>query len=262
MSNGALDKLCEFRIGGEANQVLHAIIRKTWGWGKERDRIALVTLEKITKLPIRSIRRALRNLEEMRIILVVRNNAHGKPITYCINETYSEWKPKRSKVHTCAIVRIQRSNNAHTKEANECAIVRNSKDISIKDTPKNILSAKKSADHKKAVEYWCSKYIDRFQVKYNFLEGKDGATVKRLLSAFGFEVYCKLVDQIFVSNDPFYRTGGGLTIAVLQANSNKLAQEIARQDDVLDKFSEKGRKTVINIAKVLQARKKQDAINQ
>jgi len=115
-------------------------------------------------------------------------------------------------------------------------------------------------DHDKAIEYWCSKYLDRFKIKYDFRGGKDGDAVKRLLATFGLEVFCRIVDQIFVSDDPFYRTGGGLTLTVLKANANKLAQEIVRQDDVLDRFSEKGRKTVINIAKVLQARKRQDAI--
>ena len=134
MSNGALDKLCEFRIGGEANQVLHAIIRKTWGWGKAKDRIALASLREMTKLPIRSVRRALHNLEAMKVIVAVRNNAHSKAITYCINESYSQWKPKGSKVRMCAIMRRERGNNAHSEGAkvrtDGCAIMRNSKDTS------------------------------------------------------------------------------------------------------------------------------------
>ena len=41
MSNKFLEDLCKIRIPGEAMQVLLFIMRKTWGWEKEEDAIAL-----------------------------------------------------------------------------------------------------------------------------------------------------------------------------------------------------------------------------
>lgn len=123
-----------------------------------------------------------------------------------------------------------------------------------KQTRPDHLLSESNSDHRKAVEYWCSKYLDRFNVKYDFRGGKDGDAIKRLLATFGLEIFCQIVDQIFLSDDPFYRTGGGLTLTVLKANANKLAQEIVRQDSPLDKLSEKGRRTAVNIANVLRKR--------
>jgi len=140
VSNGALEKLCEFRISGEANQVLHAIIRKTWGWGKKQDAIALSTLMEMTKLPKRSVRRALRKLEGMNAIIRVRNNAHSEAITYYINETYNEWQ-REVKTAQGSKLRTEGGSIVRTKEGSklrtdECAIVRTSKDT-LKDTLKN-----------------------------------------------------------------------------------------------------------------------------
>lgn len=121
--------------------------------------------------------------------------------------------------------------------------------------PDHLSSPDKSGDHKEAIEYWCSKYLDTFKIKYDFRSGKDGMAVKRLLATFGLEVLCQIIDRMFTSDDPFYRTGGGRTLTVLSANANKLAQELARQDSFLDQLSEAGRATYLAGQEVLRARK-------
>lgn len=109
-------------------------------------------------------------------------------------------------------------------------------------------------EHKKLIEYWVEKYHGMFSVKYDFKGGKDGAVIKRLLKTYGLETVKRMIDAMFQSNDQFYRTGGGYTLTVLSANSNKLAQSISRKDSVIDRFSEKGQRTVVNMAAVLNER--------
>lgn len=121
----------------------------------------------------------------------------------------------------------------------------------LKQTRPDHLLSETSSDHKKAVEYWCSKYLDKFQVKYNFQAGKDGKLVKQLLSTYGFVFFCRLVDQIYVTNDEFIINKGKVTIGVLSACANKLAQEIVNRSDVRSLFTEKERQSIINIAKGL-----------
>ena len=99
------------------------------------------------------------------------------------------------------------------------------------DQSRAVASPEKSGDHPELIQYWVEKYQDKFGVKYDFKDGKDGSAVKRLLKVFELETAKKLVDLIFVSDDPFYRTGGGVTLSILSANSNKLAQQINRGPD-------------------------------
>lgn len=106
-------------------------------------------------------------------------------------------------------------------------------------------------DHSKAVKYFCDTYLEKYKVKYLFADRKDGAIIKRLLATFGFDFFCRLVDQIHVTNDEFIVSKGKVTLGVLSACANKLTQEIMGQHDLRLKFSEKERQALTNIAEGL-----------
>jgi len=90
---------------------------------------------------------------------------------------------------------------------------------------KSRLIVGESADHKKLIEYFYQKYQDKIGGKYAFSWGKDGATVKRLLSAFGLELAMQIVDQFFRTSDEFVQKAG-YSIGVLASQANKMVQEI------------------------------------
>jgi hypothetical protein len=108
-----------------------------------------------------------------------------------------------------------------------------------------------NSDHSRAIKYFCDLYAEKYQVKYLFAAGKDGTIIKRLLATFGFDFFCRLVDQIFITNDEFIINKGKVSLGVLSACANKLTQEIMGRDDLRSAFSEKERRSLSNIAKGL-----------
>ena len=91
------------------------------------------------------------------------------------------------------------------------------------------------------IAYWMEKYLEFYDTKYRFQAGKDGSLMKGLLKDFTPDQVRALIDQIFLSDDDFYETGGGRTIGILSANANKLIQEIKR-----------GRNPIANLPKTMQ----------
>lgn len=129
--------------------------------------------------------------------------------------------------------------------------------------PNNITAEKKSppivsttnSDHKKAFEYFDQKYQqspkNKLHVKYQFIPGKDGKHIKSLLTTFGFPFYCRLVDQLYLTDDEFIRNQAKVSVGVLYSCANKLAQEIMAEPDFKDAFSAKERKALQQIAQGL-----------
>lgn len=97
IANEIMEALCKTRIKGEARQVLDFILRKTYGWNKKEDGIALSQFAKATNLKIPNICRSLKYLIQMNIIIKSDNtiikNDNGWMITYGFNKHYTTWKP-------------------------------------------------------------------------------------------------------------------------------------------------------------------------
>ncbi|MFO7861006.1 MAG: replication protein [Desulfosalsimonas sp.] len=89
--NGLLDRLTHLRIPGEQMQVLMVIIRKTYGWEKRSDWIALNQFAESTGISKRNVLRAIQALEERKIVIVVKNDNKKHP-SYRINEKFNQWK--------------------------------------------------------------------------------------------------------------------------------------------------------------------------
>ena len=69
--NSLLDKMCHSRISGEEGLVLLFIIRKTYGWNKPEDQIALSTFSEATGLKYQNVHRALKKLAKKNIITII-----------------------------------------------------------------------------------------------------------------------------------------------------------------------------------------------
>ena len=100
IANELMDALARTRISGEARQVLDAIIRKTYGWGKTSDDISLSQFMIMTGLSKSTICKAIKKLISMNIIVKRGSSAtlftkQGKAITstYSVQKNHKYWKP-------------------------------------------------------------------------------------------------------------------------------------------------------------------------
>lgn len=91
-ANGLLEALIVFRVPGEAMQVLLFIARKTYGYGKKNDAISISQFAEATGMKGPSICRAIKKLEEMNMITVVRSKKYAATI-YQINKYCDTWVP-------------------------------------------------------------------------------------------------------------------------------------------------------------------------
>jgi phage replication O-like protein O len=121
IANEIMEALAGIRISGEARQCLDVIIRKTYGFNKKDDHIALSQFALITHLGKTHILRGLRKLEQMNIIITQKGNANGNK--YRFNKDFDTWKPLPKKVTLPKkVMGITQKGNAslpkkgHTKE--------------------------------------------------------------------------------------------------------------------------------------------------
>src|SRR5260221_12769494 len=96
IANEIQDALCGMRIPGEARQVLDVIFRKTYGYNKTWDGIALATFAVMTGIDKRHLHRAIKILKKMNLIITKEGDA--KWILYAVNKDFDTWKPSPKKV--------------------------------------------------------------------------------------------------------------------------------------------------------------------
>jgi len=97
IANELIEALARIRVPGEARQVFDAIIRKTYGFNKKTDRIALSQLSLATGLKRPTVCKAVRKLLDMNLIT---KKGNGTVVSYGINKDFDTWKPlpKRARV--------------------------------------------------------------------------------------------------------------------------------------------------------------------
>lgn len=85
-----LEALARYRIPGEQRQCLDAIIRKTYGFNKKQDAIALSQFVEMTGLKKPTIVRAINGLLSKNLIYVIKKD--NKPAhVYEFNRHYNRW---------------------------------------------------------------------------------------------------------------------------------------------------------------------------
>jgi len=97
IANETMEALAKIRIPGVERQCLDFILRKTYGFNKKSDIIALAQFEKGTGLRKQHISRALRGLLSKKIIKITNiGNKTGKLIEF--NKYYKTWEPLPKKI--------------------------------------------------------------------------------------------------------------------------------------------------------------------
>jgi phage replication O-like protein O len=95
IANELVEALAHIRVNGEAMQVLWVILRKTYGFQKKSDSIALSQFSLATGLSKIAVRKAVNKLLSLNIITQKGNDLAKE---YCLVKDYSSWKPLPKKV--------------------------------------------------------------------------------------------------------------------------------------------------------------------
>lgn len=97
IANEIMDALCRIRIPGEERQVLDCILRKTYGWQKTEDAIALSQFAEMTGIKKPNVIGAIKGLLSKKIISVIqKDNASAK--VYRFNKDFEQWQPLSKKI--------------------------------------------------------------------------------------------------------------------------------------------------------------------
>ena len=91
------EALTKYRLSGEEIKCLMFILRKTYGWKKKSDKIALSQFVKATDMVKPSVCRALKKLV-IKNIIIINKKANDKHSTYCFNKNFKTWNPLTKKL--------------------------------------------------------------------------------------------------------------------------------------------------------------------
>ena len=95
-----VEKFCKYRLSGEEWQVLWVILRKTYGWQKKKDKIALSQFKEMTKLPRSKACYLLSKLVTRGVI----KKDNTIPTTYSFVKDYDKWKVLPKKVTSSKVL--------------------------------------------------------------------------------------------------------------------------------------------------------------
>lgn len=95
IANELVEALGKIRISGEASQVLWVILRKTYGYQKKADKIAVSQFSSCTSMSKIAVQKAITKLTSMKIITKKGSDSVKE---YCVVKDYSTWKPVPKKV--------------------------------------------------------------------------------------------------------------------------------------------------------------------
>lgn len=86
-----VEQLARIDLSPHETRILMVIFRKTYGWQKDMDKIALTKFEIESGLPRREITRALKRLRDRRIVIIIRGKNATSMNSYRINENCGQW---------------------------------------------------------------------------------------------------------------------------------------------------------------------------
>jgi len=97
IANEILEALCRVNLSPYESRVLWFLLRKTYGWKKKSDRIALSQFSKGLRLDRRLVHRSLKNLSTEKKMIVISRDDKNRP-TYGFQKDYSKWRMSSRKM--------------------------------------------------------------------------------------------------------------------------------------------------------------------
>jgi phage replication O-like protein O len=144
IANEIMEALAKTAIGNSNAQVLWAIIRKTYGWNKKKDKISISQLQKMTNCSRRTIIYALQNLETKKMIIIKksRKSSNENDINeISFNKKYAQWVVQEKSNQYDNVLKTRRNYYAKNKSGVVQEIgggARNGKEVvqeTVKDVP-------------------------------------------------------------------------------------------------------------------------------
>ena len=83
-----VEAFAQLYLSASESRVLWAVLRKSYGWHKKRDRISFTQFEQLTKMNRRHISDALTSLRNRQIVT---RTGNGYKLEYGLNKNYEEW---------------------------------------------------------------------------------------------------------------------------------------------------------------------------
>jgi len=113
--NELLEEICRSPFNGTECAVLFALIRKTYGWHKDVDRISLSQFVKLTCRGKRNIQTALKRLEQGQVLVKVLLYSGRTSTVWMLNTSTDEWDLSKWRSHTPQTVAQSRHSNPPKK---------------------------------------------------------------------------------------------------------------------------------------------------
>jgi phage replication O-like protein O len=132
IANEIAEALMKINLSAYESRVLWFLFRKTYGWKKKTDRIALSQFAKDIDLDRRLIHRAIKGLSSKKMIVIYKDDTFN--VSYGFQKDYDKWIPSSKKMTV-----INRDDALSSKEMMKLS----SKEIPTKDTIQKTLIQKK-----------------------------------------------------------------------------------------------------------------------
>lgn len=234
-------------LTGAELKICLCVIHHSWGFGKAFDTLSVGQIARETKLSERMVRKAAKALRDRRILhFEPSERVHrGSPLNaYLFNKHYDTWKQERVSSSSGVSCGTEKGELEGIKRVN-CS------SVTIDNTKDNTISARKNRadrsdeerfksapryppDHQKAVRYWCDSFEERFGVRYDFSDSKDGTggkngkLIKSLLKTYGYKFLVRMMDAFLDTDDEWVKGHDAFTIAMLKSQANKIALKVKR----------------------------------
>lgn len=206
-------------------QVLLFIIRKTYGYQKKEDYIALSQIVLGTGLSKKTICKVLNKLRDMNLVITQKGDSSINK--YMFNKHYDTWKPLPKKVTSPKKVISITNKGDKSSPKKPPTIYNNTKDNITKDIlpdPKPKKKGQVNPDIKKFIDYFYDKHLKETGEKYYVKGGRDGESVKRMLGTYSLEKLQRFVDVYFWMEDEWIKEKG-YSIGKFESNIEKIIKE-------------------------------------
>lgn len=251
VNNKSMEDLASADLTAAQLKICLAILRLTWGYNKKEDRISYGQIQELTNLPKQTISKEIARLVEYNVI--TRSNYKARKIATFGYQKYTEWwkLPNRKEIARkkfgcsptdeqmiCSPASEQIKIDCSPAVEQICSPASDTpkteiqKDITLGDKPKP--DPKPKSDHKKVMDYYHDKFVEKFGEKPIIAGGKDGQLIKQIIAAHGVEKTIERLDLFFTIGDPWIKDTG-YTIGVFYASLNKLIAAEKRSTETSDK---------------------------
>jgi len=202
-------------------RVLLSIIRLTYGWQKQADRISLSQLQRTTGLSRQGVVNGLRDLDNL---VIIRPGKQGVGANeYALNLDISTGQLVKN-VDQSVVNDIDQSKNLTSQSRHKKVVnkVDPSKENISKESRRSLSRQKTNPDIRAFIDWWAEKYIEEVGEKYRFNGGKEGALIGAELGNFTLAKLQELATRFFATDDEWITEKGGFTIGVFCSQINKL----------------------------------------